>query len=203
MLMLTRGARRLELPLDEIAVVEPWRLPIPCAGVSLRLASGAHWQYGIAHADPIAFGRALAAAGGVAAQANAPSRARAYAQAIGALRRGRLDQVIAKFVLLPFALAVPAFRLHQHIAYGSSFGEYYSFGLKAYLSTFMLWWAAWTIGVVLCAAALRTAIEAGTLVAVLVRPGEAIDARRWLERVGLAALYLGLPILLIVRMVGS
>jgi apolipoprotein N-acyltransferase len=116
---------------------------------------------------------------------------------------GRLDHPLAKFVVLPFVLAIPAFRLHQHIAFGSTFGEYYTFGLAAYLMAFALWWAAWAIGVVLCAAVLRAAIETGTLVAVLLRPGQAIGARRWLERLGLATLYLGLPAWLLLRVFAS
>jgi apolipoprotein N-acyltransferase len=104
---------------------------------------------------------------------------------------------------LPLALAIPAFRLHQHIAYGSAFGEYYTFGVKAYLTSFALRWAAWAIGVLLCAAALRAAIEAGTLLAVLLRPGQAISARRWLERLGLAALYVGLPAWLLLRVIAN
>ena len=104
-----------------------------------------------------------------------------------------------KFVVFPLLLAIPAFRLHQHIAYGSAFGEYLTFGLAAYLTTFALWWAAWSIGVVLFAGALRTTIEAGTLLVVLLQPRKAADARRWLERLGLAALYLGLPGWLLLR----
>jgi apolipoprotein N-acyltransferase len=202
-LVLTRGAHRLELALQDIAAVEPWRLPIPGPGASLRLVTGERWRYGMAHADPAALGRALAVAGSAAAQAHPASRASAYAQARLAIRHGRLEQPLMKFVLLPFALAVPAFRLHEHIAYGSAFGEYYSFGLTAYLTTFALWWAAWAIGVVLCAAALRAAIEAGTLAAVFLRPGEAIDARRWLERLGLAVLYVGLPAWLLLRLLAG
>ena len=106
-------------------------------------------------------------------------------------------------MLFPLVPALPAFRLHQHIAYGGTFGEYYTFGLKAYLTTFALWWAAWAIGVVLCAASLRAAIETGTLVAVLLRPGQATDTRRLLERLGLAAFYLGLPAWLLLRVFGS
>ena len=117
----------------------------------------------------------------------APARASLYSRSLRAVRRGRLDRPLAKFVVFPLALAIPAFRLHQHIAYGSAFGEYYTFGLAAYLRTFALWWAAWAIGVVLCAAVLRATIEAGTLVAVVVRPDRAIDVRRALESLGLAA----------------
>jgi apolipoprotein N-acyltransferase len=202
-LVLTRGARRLELAARDIVAVEPWRVPIPGPGVRLRLASGERWRYGLALDDPAALARALAAAGAALAQEGAPSRATTYALARLAIRRGRLDRPLAKFVVFPLALALPAFRLHQHIAYGSAFGEYHTFGLKAYLTTFALWWAAWAIGVVLCAAALRAAIEAGTLLAVLLRPGHAIATRRWLEWFGLAVFYLGPPTLLLLRIFGS
>ena len=198
-LVLTHSARRLELPVKSIGAVEPWYVPVPTPGASLRLASGERWRYGLAHADPAGLARALAAAGAGLAPARAPARAAIYAQDRLSIRRGRLDHPLAKFVLFPLALAIPAFRLHQHIAYGSTFGEYHTFGLTAYLTTFALWWAAWAIGVVLCAAVLRAAIEAGTLATVLVRPGQALAVRRWLEGVGRAALYLGLPAWLLVR----
>ena len=132
-------------------------------------------------------------------QERTPSPATTYAHARLAIRRGRLHHPLAKFALFPLVLAIPAFRLHQHIAYGSAFGEYYTYGLAAYLTTFALWWAAWAIGVVLFAATLRAAIEAGTLMAALLRPAQAIGVRRWLERLGLAALYLGLPAWLLLR----
>jgi apolipoprotein N-acyltransferase len=201
-LVLTRGAQRLELAVRDIVAVEPWRVPIPGPGASLRLVSGERWRYGLALANPTALARALISAG-APTQERTPSRGTTYAKARLAIRRGRIDQPFAKFFLFPIALALPAFRLHQHIAYGSGFGEYYTFGLMAYLTSFALWWAAWAIGVVLIAAALRAAIEAGTLLAVLLRPGQAIDIRRWLERLGLAALYLGLPAWLLLHVFGG
>ncbi|TDP63219.1 apolipoprotein N-acyltransferase [Roseateles toxinivorans] len=198
-LVLQRGRRRLELPLRDIAAIEPWRLPIPGPGAWLRLASGQRWPHGLALGDPQALARALAADGGLRPQEIPPSRAALYARARLAIGHGRLAGPLAKFVLLPFALAVPAFRLHQHIAYGSSFGEYHSLGLLVFAKSFALWWAAWAIGVVLCAAVLRALIEAGTLCAVLLSPARAIEIRGWLERLGLAALYLGLPGWLLLR----
>lgn len=198
-LVLTRGAQRLELAVKDIVAVEPWRMPLPAPGAALWLVSGKPWRHGLAHADALALAHALAMAGGAAPVDRAPSLATTYAQACLAIRRGRLDHPLVKFVLFSLLLAVPAFRLHQHIAYGSTFGEYYSFGLKAYLTTFALWWATWTMGVVLCAAALRAAIEAGTLLVAIVRPAQAVDARRWLERLCLMALYLGLPAWLLLR----
>lgn len=194
-LVLQRGSHRLELALSDIAAVQAWRLPVPGAGVSLRLASGERWPCGLALADPQGLVEALAASGGVrtATPATGGLIATTYAQARIAIRRGRFDRLIAKFVLFPLVLAIPAFRLHQHIAYGNTFGEFYAFGLRPYLSGFALWWAAWAIGVVLCAAALRATIEVGTLAAVLVRPAQAPHARQWLERIGLLGLYVGLP----------
>ncbi len=202
-LVFTHGGRRLELPRSDIAAVQPWRLPVPGPGASLRLVSGQRWRYQLAIAHPAALVRALAAAGGAPLTEPAPSRATTWIRVRTALARGRLDRPLAKFVALPLALAIPAFRLHQHIAYGGSFGEYLSFGLKAYLGTFALWWAAWTIGVVLCAAAVRAAIEAGTLAAVMVAPSRALRTRQWLERLGLAALYLGLPAWLATRILAA
>ncbi|RQP26751.1 apolipoprotein N-acyltransferase [Albitalea terrae] len=202
-LVLARGSRRLELPIGDIASADAWRLPIPGPGVSLRLNDGRRWRYGLAHHDPLALAQALADAVGAPSPQARPSRASAYAQAREAVHRGLLDRPLAKFIVLPLMLTIPAFRLHQHIAYGGSFGEYQAFGLSAYLTTFALWWAGWVIGVVLCAAALRAAIEAGTMAAVMLRPAQVIGMRRWLERLGTVALYLGLPSWLLMRIVAS
>ena len=191
--VLTRGSQRLALPIRDIAALEPWRIPLPSPGLSLRRVSGELWPYGVAHGDAAGLARTLVAAGARPIDASATSPASRYAQARAAIRRGRLDAPLAKFVVLPLALAIPAFRLHQHIAFGSAFGEYYTFGLVAYLTTFALWWASWAIGMVLCAGALRAAIEVGTLLTVLVHPEFAVAARRCLERLGLGALYLGVP----------
>ncbi|MEO5843807.1 MAG: apolipoprotein N-acyltransferase [Caldimonas sp.] len=191
-LVLARGARRLELALRDVVAVEPWRVPVPSAGASLRLASGELWHFGIARVDAAAMARAIAAAG-APMQEGARAAASPYAQARAVVRRGRLDHPLAKFVLFPFVLAIPAFRLHQQIAYGGPFGEYYTFGATAYLVSFALWFAAWAIGVMLFAAWLRAGLEAAALTAALLRPGLAMQTRRRLERLGLATFYLGLP----------
>jgi len=194
-LVLSRGKQGLALDLGEVAAVEPWRLPVPGPGVSLRLRSGKYWGYGLALPDPAAFAAGLAAAGPVTVERGGWRMLAAPAT--------RLDHPLAKFVLLPLALALPAFHLHQHIAYGSALGEYYSFGLTAYLAAFGLWWAAWTIGVVLGAALLRTLIESATLLAALLRPGDAVGIRQGLESAGHLVLYLALPGWLLLRVFGA
>lgn len=192
-LVLQSDARRLDIAMAGIATVQCWRLPLPCPGISLRLDGGQ--RYALALSDPGLLAAHLAAAGAPAVQESSPMRAamHAYAQAAMAIRRSRLDHPVAKFVLLPLALAIPAFHLHQHISYGGPFGEYYSFGLRAYLTAFALWWAAWTIGVVLSGALLRSAIESATLLAAWLRPARAADIRQRLERGGHLALFVGLP----------
>ncbi|KQW46410.1 apolipoprotein acyltransferase [Pelomonas sp. Root662] len=189
-LVLARGQRRLDIPLHNIAAVEPWRLLLPGAGASLRLATGERWPHGLALPDAWALARAL----------GVPIHQRgAYARSRAQHRPNRLAKPALKFLLLPMLLAVPAFQLHQKIAYGSAFGEFYSFGLGAYLTAFGLWWAAWIAGVVLCAAAVRAVVEAVSFAAALARPQEALAWRTWLERLGLLTLYLGLPAWLLLR----
>ncbi|WP_354005127.1 apolipoprotein N-acyltransferase [Ramlibacter cellulosilyticus] len=191
-LVLARGRQRLQLALREIVGVEPWRVPVPLAGAWLQLASGQRWGYGIAGADADVLARELGG-GGASLRAPPASPWTAYRLARLSVRRGRLHHPVAKFVLLPFVLAIPAFTLHQHIAYGSAFGEIQSFGFAAYLKGFALWWAAWAMGVVLCAAVLRAIVEALTLAASVARPAAAAPLRQWAEGLALAALYLGLP----------
>ena len=202
-LVLASGPRRIELPLARIAAVEPWRLPVPGPGLALRLVSGKRWRYDLALPRADALARALAAAGVTFPGEDATSAAARHASARQAARAGRLGRPLAKFGVLPLLLAVPAFRLHQHIAYGATFGEYLTFGLRAYVTTFALWWAAWVIGVVLCAAAVRAAIETATLAGVALAPARAVGARRVLEGLGLAALYVGLPAWLLLRILGN
>jgi apolipoprotein N-acyltransferase len=201
-LILLRGKQRLELQARDVAAVEAWRLPLPAPGASLRLVDGRHGAYGLSGIEAPALMQALQTAGGVPALGG-PAWAVAAAQARAALPRGRLQQPWAKFLLLPILLAAPAFRLHQHIAYGGTFGELQTFGVGAYVTAFALWWATWIIGVVLCAAVLRAVIEAVALAVAWLHPAMAVMARLWLERLGLVGLYAALPAWLLLRIAGS
>jgi apolipoprotein N-acyltransferase len=151
-------------------------------------------------ADPAALAQALVGAGGRASLApSSRSRAAAYARARLAVPRWRIDHPAVKFLLFPLVPALPAFRLHQHIAFGGTFGEYYTFGLQAYLLALFIWWASWANGLVLFAAMLRAITEAGTLLAIAARPERAIAARTGLERLGRLLFYVGVPAWLLVH----
>ncbi|MBL8325017.1 MAG: apolipoprotein N-acyltransferase [Rubrivivax sp.] len=191
-----RDGRRAALAVCDIAAIEAWRLPLPVPGAWLRLASGERWPWSLGGIEASALAEALP---GVPLR-SAPAWATAFARArAAAAPRGWLAHPVAKFLLLPLLLALPAFRLHQHIAYGSTLGELQAFGPGAYAAAFALWWAAWIVGVTLCAAVLRAAVEAGALAAAWWRPTLAETVRRGLERIALLALYAGLPAWLLWR----
>ena len=98
--------------------------------------------------------------------------------------------------LLP---AMFAFRLHQHIAYGGTFGEWQTFGATAWLTGAALWWAGWIVGLAVFAAVLRAVVEAACLAIAWGMPARAATARRLLEGGARAVYYLGVPAWLVLR----
>lgn len=200
-LVLEQRERRTEIPLKHIAALEPWTLPLPSTGVWLRMESGRRWSRGLALDDPAALVDALIHAGAPVSVAEASTgRALAYARTRLAVARHRLlDHPLVKFVLFPLVPALPAFRLHQHIAFGGTFGEYHTYGLQAYLTALGIWWASWAIGLVIFAALLRVIIETGTWLSVLLRRESAIEIRRMLEVLGRVVFYVGVPAWLLIR----
>lgn len=203
-LVLEQRERRIEIALDKIAAVEPWSLPLPAAGAWLRLASDRRWSHGIAVADVSALIDMLIAAGARPALAAAQAAPAAmFARVRNAVPGWRIDHALTKFVLFPIVPAIPAFRLHQQIAFGGTFGEYYTFGLKAYLLAFLIWWASWAIGLALFAAALRVAIEAGTGLSLLLHRERAIGTRATLEAIARLLFFVGVPVWLLLRLLSG
>ena len=204
MLVLDQRRQRIELPLTSLSGLRNWRVPLPRNGVDLRLAAGPYWTRGLALAAPLALQRLLAAAGVTGRDEGRLADALAeLAQTRADARRPRLDHGLVKFALFPLLLALVAFRLHQVIAFGGSLGEYYSFGLGAYLSGLLIWWASWSIGLMLFAAALRIAIETVVATAIMLRSSNAAalrDAMEWLSRL---AFYVGVPVWLALRLLSS
>jgi len=199
-LVLELRDRRIEIPAARVAALSPWRWPLPAPGASLRLASGQVLPQGLSAVDTPALAQALAAAGASPTVAAAgASRAAAYARAWAGVRRRWFDRPLVKFGLFPLLPALPAFRLHQIIAYGGAFGEYYTFGLKAWLLALAIWWGSWAVGMTLYAAALRVPIELGTWAAVWLRPGRAAGVRRALVVGGRLLYYVGGPLALLLR----
>lgn len=194
-LVLHGRGRRIEIPCDAIARVAPWTVPLPAGGVWLQLASGR--RYGVQLDDPVAFIEALAAAG-------APERVRGaagHAAAIHARSQqaasGRWDHPAVKFLLFALLPALPLFRLHQWIAYGGTFGEYYMFGLKAYLLGFGIYWGTAIVYLVLYAAVLRAVVEPVVFATAAVAPSRTAGVRRGAETAIRILYYGGVPLLLV------
>lgn len=204
LLVLDQRRQRIELPLASIAALRPWRLPLPRSGVDVRLAAGPLWTRGLALTRPEALRRMLAATGVPIAWEGRFAAGRAdLIQARDDAHRRRLDHPLVKFALFPLLLALVAFRLHQIIAFGGAFGEYYSYGLAAYLTGLLIWWASWSIGLMLFAAVLRVAIETVVILAMALRYAHAAALRDALEWLGRLAFYLGVPAWLAWRLLST
>lgn len=204
MWVLEQRRQRIELPLASVAALRPWRIALPGSGVDVRLAEGPRWTRGLALARPQSLLRLLAAGGASVRWEGRFAAAWAeWAQARADAHRRRLDHPLAKFALLPLLLALVAFRLHQVIAFGGTFGEYYSYGLGAYLTGLLIWWASWSIGLMLLAAVLRIGIEIAVAAAAILRATQAAAVRDALEWLGRAAFYLGVPAWLAWRLLSA
>lgn len=202
--VLDQRRQRIELPLASIAALRPWRLPLPRSGVDVRLAAGPLWTRGLALTRPEALRSLLAATGVPIGWEGRFAAGRAdLIQARADAHRRRLDHPLVKFALFPLLLALVAFRLHQVIAFGGAFGEYYSYGLAAYLTGLLIWWASWSIGLMLFAAVLRVAIETVVMLAMALRYAHAAALRDALEWLGRLAFYLGVPAWLAWRLLST
>jgi apolipoprotein N-acyltransferase len=131
------------------------------------------------------------------------SRIADFIAARAAARHRWLDHGAIKFVLFPLLLGLPAFRLHQHIAFGGTFGELYTYGVGAWLSGLLIWWAAWALGLMLLAALLRIVIDAIMFVMFVAGRTDALAVRKILERSGRVVYYLGAPAWLALRLLAG
>lgn len=108
-------------------------------------------------------------------------------------RRPLLDLPLLKFGLFPLLPGAIAFQLHQRITFGGPFGEWQNFGAEAWFGGLAIWWGAWSLGLMLLAAALRIALEALNVVARALSPAQAPafrEASEWLARL---LFYVGVP----------
>lgn len=193
-LVVQRRDQRMEIACAAIAGVLPWIVPIPGGGVWLRLRSGRRFPYGVQVTDPVALIEAVARAGAPEAVTGAARHPAAlYARS---LPRPTTVRAILKFVILALVPAVPLFRLHQWIAYGGTFGEYYTYGLQPYLLGFAIYWATFVVYLVLWAAVLRAAAEIVMVAIAWATPGRiapmraVVEPSLWLLYVGGLATFL-------------
>jgi apolipoprotein N-acyltransferase len=200
-LVIRERHQTVEVPIRELESLEPWFLPVPAPGVNLRLSGGKRWRDGVEIAAPSRLIEALSGTGLPSLNQLRWHPSVVFAEAKQAFHRRSVGRWIAKFPLFALVPTLPLFRVHQVIAYGGAFGEYYQYGLKAYVSGFAVYWATLTVYLMVYGAILRAFVEALSFVSAHLTPAYASEVRRWSERAGAAFFFLGVPVLVILRFV--
>jgi apolipoprotein N-acyltransferase len=189
--------QRVELPTSAIERVEAWRLPLPSAGLSLRLHSGTPLGVGLAAPEPAPLLAELERAGVAVPPSDDANLA--WATARSACPRRWWDHATAKLGLASLVPAAIAFNAHQHIAFGAFLGEYYLMGLRAWLTSAGSYWLASLLYLVLWAGCFRVAVELLTWLAAFAAPVRAGAVRRAVERTAALLYYASIPLLLALR----
>jgi apolipoprotein N-acyltransferase len=201
MLVLEGAGSRVEVPVASIAAVEAWALPLPEPGVWLRLRSGRRLETGILLRDVEGFVAALRREGADAAVSTSTGTlAAAYSQVLHRQPAGWAENPLLKFGLLPMVPAFAAFRLHQFITFGGTFGEAYTFGWKAWLLGFFLWWVSWAIGMSWTAAVMRMVAEGLAIATLALSRAAGPPVRRALVILLRVLYYAGIPAWLAFRL---
>lgn len=198
-LELARRDVRAQVPVDSIQRVDPWRIPLPQPGLSLQLQSGRRFRWGLALDDP---SRLLAALSPTLLSQVADHPTLVYARAKTALPPRRLPYLLVKFAGFALLPATVLFYTHQSIAHGGPFGEYYTFGLSAYLTTYAVYWSTIAIYLLLYASIWRGATELMCLLTAWIGPPRALTIRRISERASAFLYYAGVPVILALRYLG-
>jgi hypothetical protein len=181
-LVLQRRGERFEIPTASVESAQVWRLPLPEAGLSLRMKSGRGFQYALQVADPLPVLEAMGK------EARHPLTAFVHARATAVRRRWYHGAL--KFVLFPLVPAVIMFQLNQRITFGGPFAQYHMYGLEPYLRSFITYWAYFTALLVLFASIWRVLAEVVAVAGTWISPGRARGVRRFVE-VASGVLYYG------------
>ena len=196
-LQIAGALQRVELARGALERAQAWRVPLPSAGLSLRLRSGAPLGVGLAAADPSALHGLLTAAG--AALPPPGDAASAFARARAACPRRWWDSALVKIGLASLVPGAIGFNAHQHIAFGGFLGEYYLMGLGAWLESAARYWAAGALYLVLWAGCLRVAVETLAWLGTVLAPARAAGMRSAAERSAALLYYVSIPALLALR----
>jgi apolipoprotein N-acyltransferase len=185
---------RVAAPLAALGEARPWRLPLPSAGVTLRLRAGGR-LVGLASAAPAALLGVLAQAGAGAP----PSATLLWAEARAAWRRRWWGHPLVAIGLASLLPGGVGFYAHQHIAFGGLLGEYYLMGLGAWLATAARYFGTGLVYLALWWGCFRVALEILTWLAAQAAPSSTPKMRSAAERSAALLYYASIPALLALR----
>ncbi|PTL85961.1 hypothetical protein DAT35_01615 [Vitiosangium sp. GDMCC 1.1324] len=196
--VLERRGDRFEIPLGSVESLRTWRLPLPGAGLSLRMKSGRTFQPSAQVSNPLPL---LEAIGRESPLASAAARhpLTVFANARATSIRRRWYRVAFKFVLFPLLPAGIMFRANQYITYGGPFGQYQMYGLGPYLQSLFTYWVFFTAVLVLFATLWRVPAELVAFLAAWLSPPHARGVRRFVEGACAVLYYAGFPALIAAR----
>lgn len=198
-LILFQRGLRITLDLSVITAINPWRIPLPGPGLSIKtVEEGRPRKYLLQTDNPEGLLNAIGQIGETVSDVAAhPSVV--YAQARYAAGIARWYHLLGKFGIFSLLPAIIFFRLHQYIVYGEAFGQYHSEGLTPYLSTFGFYWITMAVYMLLYASIWRVPAEGFSLAAARIVPAHAVTLRCWTERVVMIFYYGGIPVLVGLR----
>ncbi|MEO6027947.1 MAG: hypothetical protein ABIR79_13870 [Candidatus Binatia bacterium] len=197
--VVTRRDLRLEIPRSAIVAIEPWTIPLPTAGATMRLRSGAPFGWELGLETPRTLMRFLVDRTDAGTGTDATAPAFLHADARGASGTLRWWQWLLKFPLLGLVPTVVLFNAHQWIAYGGTFGEYYQYGARPYLLTFLDYWTTVTIYLALWAGLWRFGAEVVAWGVAWLAPRMTVGVRRVVEAGCRVLYYGGVPAFLALR----
>ncbi|MFT5041491.1 MAG: apolipoprotein N-acyltransferase [Hyphomicrobiaceae bacterium] len=199
-LILAQYGQTIEVPFGTIASIEPWSLPLPNRGLWLRFNSeGVSSSIGIEVPNTAEFGEFLGLA--LKRPIQSPSKPSPLAAYVAELPRFGVKRAFLTFAGFALVPTLPLFRVHQYIAYGGTFGEYYQYGAWAWLLGFVIYWASLTIYLVLYWTVLRCVFEPLTALSTVVASNKAGSLRLWSERVQGFLYFVGVPTVVILRFI--
>lgn len=178
--VLERRGDRFEIPVASVESIRVWRLPLPGAGLSLRMKSGRAFQYSVQVADTKPLLEAMARENPtLPVETRHPLAAFAHARATSFHQRWYFR--VLEFGLFPLVTGTIVFQLNQRITFGGPFAQYHMYGLGPYLRSFFTYWAALTSALLLFATPWRVLAELVALVGAWISPPHARGVRRFAE----------------------
>lgn len=193
-----RRGLKVEVACEKTERIAPWRIPLPGPGISLWMSSADRRGYSLQTNNPDKIMHAIGAEEEAPAD-DTTHPSVIYAQAKRIAGFSSWHHIFFKFGIFPLLPAIILFRLHQYVAHGGMFGQYYLHGLQPYLSTFAYYWIIVLIYLLLYASIWRALSEVASLLAAHYAPSRAVMVRRWSERGIMILYYGGVPVLMAMR----